>query len=211
MKKWSHLFLVTLLILSSMGAAQTALAETNTYVNPTDGYQIAYPAEWTMLDRSTIDDILQIAAEGKIPGLDVSSIQGFKEQMDSFDVAVFIVPGEAVITVEYTDLGSEAAIVDGDILKLIELLCPDTIQQYESALGNVDVIDAGSIAAFGEREFVTMSLTYELMNTPMSVNFYNYLSGTTLYVITVSYAVTGAAPKGLDTHLEDMLLSFVPA
>jgi len=196
MMKKNRLMLVTLAAALCLFSWSSALAEMEVYVNPSNGYQISYPSDWTILNRETIDMLLGLAVDGNIPGIDGAVLGQYAAQIEQLDVVMFITPSGDTPTIGYEDAGIPLS------PNLIQtLVCPQMIAQYEAMFDQVEVLDPGSIVTIGDNEFVFMSIKATIMGTQMQIDIYSYSHGNLLY----SLGFTADDPT-----TQDILASFAP-
>lgn len=190
-KKLSLILAVMLVFVSTAAFA----SELTTYANETNGYQIDYPSDWTLLSKDSITEVTDMIANGEIEGLDSATISAYVSQVEQMDMMVALNDDGTNINLIYQDVGME---LSSDML--ISML-PQMTAQFESIFSDFAATDAGSAVTLGDNSYVTVSGTYSLTGVSMMMSQYYASAGTTLYIFTI----TTPNPEALDMDAQNAL------
>lgn len=69
--------------------AESPEVELTTYTHANQLYTIGYPADWTVLDKASIESMSNAVAEGQIDGLSNEQVQAYAQQITSADMTNF--------------------------------------------------------------------------------------------------------------------------
>lgn len=196
MMKRHRLVSILLLMAVCLASCATSLAEMDVYANPTNGYQISYPANWTILNRETIDAIMKLVMGGHIPGIDGSVLEQYSAQIQQMDAVMFITPSGDMSAIIYEDAHIPLM---STLLKT--MVCPQVIAQYRLMFDEIEVLDPGSILQIGDNEFVFLSMVVSPMGEKTQIDLYLYSQGKVVYTMAFSAE---------DPNTKDILASFVP-
>lgn len=177
--------------------------EYSEYVNESMGFSIYYPDTWYPMDKETIDEMMDMASNGEIPGIDPSMIQPFEAQIKSTDIAMFISEdGAMTYNVTYVDLGAEVTYED-----LIAYLLPETAKSYATMMEDFQIVEAGAIDQAGDNTFAIMAGSYTMNGVTMIMTQLFHLDENVVYMITF----TVGAVDGVDLGAADIILQEIAA
>ena len=181
MKKVLALTLALMLLCAGVAFASTDSAPAGdatflTYTNPTNGFSIQYPSDWTMLDKATIGDVINRVTGGSIAGVDGSTLQAYQQKIEAMDMIVCLGPGGVNFNVNYADAGTE--ITSGLVINSIT---PAVVQQFKSMFTSVDIQVADQVTTIGGVEYVAN--IYVINGTTLMSQLVP-TGGTTLYTLT---------------------------
>ena len=177
MKKFLSILVAALLVFAPAALAQ----ELAVYKNDPGKYQIGHPADWPVVDASTID--LSIAAlqagELQIDNVTDYLLKYIKDSMTGLGVDMMISfgPKNSRFNVIYQDLP------DATQQGLIDRL-PNTIEQCKSVYENFVPQVESEVKTYNGKEFVRMVGTYTYEEMPMLYCVCSHLAGTRLYIVT---------------------------
>lgn len=206
MRKLVCALMAALLLLSTLALAEAETGYTG-YVNKNNGYTLNYPTGWTLMDKENIDKVMEAAESGAIEGLDGAAVAGYREQMETMDMMMCVAPdGMVNFNVLYQQLPDSYTAG-----QLVEQLCPATLQQLQSTLSDLTVVDSGSVYTAGENEYAMISAQYVLGGMNLALSQLMVCSGTTLYVITFTVTLSEDLDVAqLDAISEEVASSFAP-
>lgn len=209
MKRKGSLLLALLLCVSLLACAQGVLAEEaaveySTYTNETQGYSIDYPSNWTLLSRGTIDNLMQVLTSGSVPGIDATAFEAYKTQIEGLDAAMMLAADGANLSVIGQDLGLE---VTNELF--IQMILPTMLEQFPVMYPGIELVDEGSTVTAGEREFVKIAGSLEMMGSKAQVEQYYACIGKTLYILTFTEPGESVGEDKAEI-VQAVLASFVP-
>lgn len=186
MKKILSLLLMLMMLIPCAALAEAPAIELTTYTHPGQLYTIGYPSDWMALDKDIIETV---AANGTIEGIDEATLQAYAQQVTSMDMAIFSSGATENFNIVAQELG-----MDMDANMLVSAVAPGLVSQFESVFENCTISDSGSVVTFNERDYLTLSFSYELSG--MSLNCRQYMlvvNGTLLnftFTVAADYADT---------------------
>ena len=203
MKKLLSLVLVLMVILPCAAMAESPEVELTTYTHANQLYTIGYPADWTVLDKASIESISNAVAEGQIDGLSNEQVQAYAQQITSADMTIFTDPAGNHVNVVVQELGTD---MSADML--VSMVAPSIVSQYESMFEGCTVTDTGSVATINGRGYMTLAVTYEVVGIELSLSQYMIVVNGTLYTVTFTSLPDDA---DMDARCEAMMNSLVLA
>lgn len=190
MKKLTVFLLLAVLVFPMALTAGAQDVELSLYEG--DGFSVGYPTDWIVMDQETIDSVVDLVTSGKIPGMDASSMQNYKAQIEAMNMTVIMADnGGMNFNIIPQNVGQ--AVTNDDILTQ---LVPGTLEQYKSVFTGFEVTNEGTKETYGDNEFVVVGGQYTLMNTSMELTQMMYAGGTYIYIIT--FTVTETAETDLE-------------
>lgn len=206
-KKGSLLLALWMLCVSLLACAQGVLAEESaveysTYTNETQGYSIDYPSNWTLLSKGTINSVMQMVTDGKIPGVDSTMFEAYKAQIEGLDMAMMLAADGTNINVVGQDLGIE---VTNELFA--QMVLPTVLDQYPAMFPGIELVDKGSAVTAGEHEFMRIAGSLEMLGVKSQIEQYYTCKGKTMYVLTFTQPEASATEDKAEIK-EAMLASF---
>lgn len=209
MKKLLAVLLALMMMLCCLPALAEEEAPYTAYTHPRLGYTVEYPTEFVVLDADTLPLMLQMVGQMGLEGLDAATIQALEPQITSTDMVMFLdAYTGANMNIAAADVGM--AITNELFLAMV---MPTMLAQYEASFSNVTFYDKGSIAAFGENNFVQLVLNYDMAGMNNNFAQFFYLDGTVMYTIgyTISSAVDADTLAAMDEVVVHLLSTFATA
>jgi len=208
---------VFLTVLTMIGLYCPALAETadaaeteyTTYANITFGYHVDYPSGWILMDQETLDDYIRQMADGEqaIEGMSASAL-------DTMQLAMASAPEDGLV--EFFDsLGNTITVscssfATPDSLELANSgISPMMIAYYETLFIDTEVLDGGSITAYGDKEYLQLVFQATIDNTVCTQTLLYYFQNDIAYAFCFTWVSTNAESlQELEKILETVMNSF---
>lgn len=214
MKKTMTCLLLVLLLAGCCTAvtASTADVTYQTYVNEPFGYQIDYPADWTMLDKDTIDYYMAQLNEQNTSqaGISASAMEAVKAQIMQLEDGAyveFMAPrGDTVAIVCYDYPATPSMDYS------IESLAPQFIAMYQTMFTDFTLLDSGSEYIVGDADFLKLQFETLLFGQTVRITALYLFQNDRLYSFAATWLNTD--PETLqetDDIFETMLASFTLA
>lgn len=194
---------ILLALLLALGCVSALAEDFTAYTHPHLGYSFDYPSEYIALDSETIGAIEQALINGEIDAFDFD-FSSIRAQIEAMDIVTFMdVTNGNNINVATIDMGISVPL-SADML--VSMVLPATLEQYKAILSGCELIDEGSVKAYGDNEYARISLTYNLNGVALNLEQYFIVVDGVLYNVTYTYS--SDIPQ---EYLENVLSSFKPA
>ena len=201
MKKSFALLLVALLLIPS--ALLATSGDMVTYTGA--GYTVSYPADWQVLDRDTIDSVIEMVTEGQIEGIDSTTLAQYKAQIEATNMTI-VMSKNGGINVNFA---AQPIGVELDVDSVVSMFVPQVLSQLGTAMPGFEVLEEGSAYTAGDYTYAMLGGQFELMGRNNIITQLLLPHGTDLYVLTFT-VVDGLAPslEDADAILEAVAASF---
>lgn len=199
MKQLTALLLsLTLLLLPVLGMAEM-FENYNTYVDPTDSYGFAYPENWLLLSKETIQDTF-VNSEELTPELR-KLIQGLLPQMESMEMVMTVSPDAlSNIVMVRQNAGIE---ITSEILEMQLEAIQTALPQ---SLPGLEVLQQPERIELGDNPFALMICSYTLDGDAFLSTQAYAASGTYFYTFTLTAPLDDEAAIAEATDAFELVL-----
>lgn len=203
-KLLATLLALCLLAVPMFGLAEAATAEMEmeTYTHSTGSFSMQYPSDWTLMDRTTIDTLISLAANSSEEVKTIYS--NVKSQLEVADIVMFLSPDmQCTANVNVQALGTA---MTGEQISSLSKQLQSSIQLN---LPTATFPDDGSVVTVGDNEYFMLEAVYTIAGTEFHA--VNYLTAPNTNFYTINFTVATAAVDANMQAMGAMLASFVPA
>ena len=203
-KLLSALLTLCLLVLPMVSLAEAATQDMQmeTYTHSSGAFSMQYPSDWTLLDRSTIDTLISMAANSSDEVKNV--YENVKQQLAAADIVMILSPDmQCTANVTVQALGASMT------AEQISSLSAQLQSSIKLNLPTATFPNDGSVVTVGSNEFFMLEAVYTLSGVEFNSITYMTAPNTNLY--TVNFTVASSVVDANIDAMGAILASFTPA
>ncbi|MBE5786835.1 MAG: hypothetical protein E7324_04760 [Clostridiales bacterium] len=180
MKKLIALMMTLVMLLSCVPAMA---ADTQEYTHSDFGFSFTAPANWLIVDKSNYQAYINAYNAGTMTfsGTNAATLSQLAAQIEASNCVVAVDPYANNIVMTGVDLGMA---LTNELF--VAILIPQLKTELSNTMPGIEFTSVGEIVPFGENKFITLSATYEMYGTSISVDQLYLLSGTMMYVVNLT-------------------------
>lgn len=180
MKKILSMLVVLCLMLAPVMGMAADFENFNVYEDPNDRFAFAYPGDWILLSKETIDEAIAMA-ETMLDEESKALFQSIVPQVEQLGLIVLTdATMQSNINLICQDVGGELT------TDFVLAVAQPALEQMRASLNDFEIVDEPYVLELEDKQAVIMSYMYSMADTYMVGVQANIGAGSNLYSLTLT-------------------------